>query len=76
MENAAKGSFSIPKNEGMLPKIIVVNLSTSCDVQKNTMCGNINEKHINLISLSTNNYIVLCVEMLKCITVNVLRVET
>ena len=40
------------------------------------MCGNINEKHINLISLSTNYYIVLCVETLKCITVNVLCVET
>ena len=55
VKNAVKGSFSIPKNGGILPKITVVNLDISSEIKQDTMCGNINGKCSKLLKILVNN---------------------
>ena len=76
MKSAVKGSRSTPKNKDMLPKIIVnfESLEMS-EVSINTMCGNIDEKCINLIVNLKTLYCTMCGNELKTIEFKVLCVE-
>ena len=62
MKSVVKGSFSIPKNGGILPKITVVNLDISSEIKQDTMCGNINGMCFKLTKDTCKKLHVLCVE--------------
>ena len=75
MKNAVKGSFSIPKNGGILPKITVVNLDISSEIKQDTMCGNINGMCFKLLKILVKIVCTMCGNENRK-TINVLCVET
>ena len=60
MKNAIKGSLSIPKNGGILPKTSMVNLDISSEIKQDTMCGNINGMCLKLLKILVKIACTMC----------------